>query len=216
MWNHVKKLYHQTNKARKFCQGDRMVQESYSGFLALWIERDQMLLHSVSSNFIPQALKLQEELCISQFLMNLHLKFEPVQASIMNRENSPDLNTYVQEVLREEIRLMSQQSLITKPKALLTTPALTPIKEIALLAARGQKTQCHECKGYGHLARNCRKKLFCNYCKRTRHIISECTRRPPRRNEQPPKQGQNVFEARHSRVRPPNHAKTITLTPAQI
>ena len=111
---------------------------------------------------------------------------------------------------------MSQQSLITEPKALLTTPALTPIKEIALLAARGQKTQCHECKGYGHLARNCRKKLFCNYCKRTRHIISECTRRPPRRNEQPPKQGQNVFEARHSRVRPPNHAKTITLTPAQI
>lgn len=102
MWNHLKKLYHQTNKARKFCQGDRTVQESYSGFLALWIERDQMLLHSVSSNFIPQALKLQEELCISQFLMNLHLEFEPDRASIMNRENSPDLNTYVQEVLTSQ------------------------------------------------------------------------------------------------------------------
>lgn len=80
MWDHLKKLYHQTNKARKFhldtevakyCHGDKSVQEYYSGFLALWTERDQMLLHSVSLDFLPQALKLQEELHISQFLMNL-------------------------------------------------------------------------------------------------------------------------------------------------
>lgn len=39
--------------------------------------------------------------------------------------------------------------------------------------------QCFECKGYGRL--NCKKKKFCNYCKRNGHIISECTRRPRRK-----------------------------------
>ncbi|XXG51957.1 hypothetical protein AAC387_Pa03g0404 [Persea americana] len=98
MWNHMKKLYHQTNKARRFhldtelakyCQNDKTVQQYYSGFLALWTERDQMLLHSVSTEFLPQALKLQEELHVSQFLMNLRSEFEPVRAALMNRENSP-------------------------------------------------------------------------------------------------------------------------------
>eukprot|EP00268_Persea_americana_P025756 TRINITY_DN25109_c1_g1_i1.p1 TRINITY_DN25109_c1_g1~~TRINITY_DN25109_c1_g1_i1.p1 ORF type:complete len:194 (+),score=28.25 TRINITY_DN25109_c1_g1_i1:528-1109(+) len=98
MWNPMKKLYHQTNKARKFhldtelvkyCQGDKTAQEYYNGFLALWTERDQMPLYSVSSEFLPQALKLKEELHISQFLMNLRPEFEPVRAALMNRENPP-------------------------------------------------------------------------------------------------------------------------------
>ena len=82
MWDHLKKLYHQTNKEKKFhldtelaryYQGDKSVQEYYSGFLALWTESDQMRVHSVSLDFLPQALMLQEELHISQFLMNLRL-----------------------------------------------------------------------------------------------------------------------------------------------
>lgn len=98
------KIYHQTNKARKFyldselakfCQGERTIQEYYSGFLAIWTERDQMLLHSVIPYFLPQALKLQDELHISQFLMNLCPEFEPVRAALMNREISPNLDTCV-------------------------------------------------------------------------------------------------------------------------
>ena len=62
MWNHMKKLNHQTNKARKFhldtelakyCQGDKTAQEYYNGFMALWTERDQMLLYSVSLESLP-------------------------------------------------------------------------------------------------------------------------------------------------------------------
>ena len=64
-----------------------------------------MLLQSVSAEFLPQALKLQEELHVSQFLMNLRPEFEPVCAALMNREISPDLDTCIQEVLREETRL---------------------------------------------------------------------------------------------------------------
>lgn len=124
MWKHLKRIYHPTNKARKFhlytelakfCQCDKTVQEYYSGFLALWTERDQMLLHSITSEFLPQALKLKEELHISQFLRNLRPELEPVRAALMNREASPDLDTCVQEVLREEIRLVTRHSLITDP-----------------------------------------------------------------------------------------------------
>ena len=89
MWSHLKKIYHQTNKARKFhldseiakfTQGDRSVQEYFNGFLILWTERDSMLIQTVSHGFLSEALKLQEETHISQFLMNLRPEFESVQS----------------------------------------------------------------------------------------------------------------------------------------
>lgn len=72
-----------------------------------------MFLHYVSE-FLPQALKLQGELHISHVLMNLRLEFEPIRAEFMNREISPDLDTCVQEVLREKLRLISQWGLTTQ------------------------------------------------------------------------------------------------------
>ena len=62
MWQHMKKIYQQQNKARRFhldtalakyCQNDKSIREYYNGFLALWIERDQMPLQSVSVDFLP-------------------------------------------------------------------------------------------------------------------------------------------------------------------
>ena len=116
MWAHLKKVYHQTNKARKFhldseiakyTQGDKSVQEYFNGFLTLWTERDSMLIQTVSSGFLSEALKLQEETHISQFLMNLRPEFESIRSALMNRENSANLDTCFQEVLREELRLTS-------------------------------------------------------------------------------------------------------------
>lgn len=51
-----------------------------------------MLLWSVSAEFLPYALRLQEE-HVGQFLMNLHPEFEPVRPALMNREISPDRET---------------------------------------------------------------------------------------------------------------------------
>ncbi|CAN0846262.1 hypothetical protein LINGRAHAP2_LOCUS4369, partial [Linum grandiflorum] len=34
----------------------------------------------------------------------------------------------------------------------------------------------------GHLQNNCKKRNFCNYCKKTGHIILECTSIPPKGN----------------------------------
>eukprot|EP00268_Persea_americana_P042906 TRINITY_DN42998_c0_g1_i1.p1 TRINITY_DN42998_c0_g1~~TRINITY_DN42998_c0_g1_i1.p1 ORF type:complete len:254 (-),score=43.67 TRINITY_DN42998_c0_g1_i1:1786-2547(-) len=159
MWNHLKKLHHQANKARRFyldtelakyCQVDRNVQEYYNGFLALWTMKDSMLLNTVLSDFLPHALKLKEESHVSHFLMSLRPEFESVQSALMNREISPDLDTCVQEVLREEIRLPSQHNITNEPKAF----AIPTSEDIALLTSTGQKTQCFDCKGYGHLAQD--------------------------------------------------------------
>lgn len=112
-----------------------------------------MLLHLISSEFLPQAPMLQEELHITQFLMNLHPEFEPVHAAFMNRENTPDLDTCAQEVFREEIRLVCQYSLSGEPKALFTTPAPatipTPANDTLFLLATAKTPQCFECKGMG-------------------------------------------------------------------
>ena len=88
--------------------------------------------------------------------MSLRPKFEPVHAAHMNRETFPDLNTCIQEVLQEETRLKSTRSLVNESKVSLTNKDFTPVDEAPLLTARGQRPQCHECKKYGQIARNCR------------------------------------------------------------
>ena len=95
MWSHLWKIYYQTNKARKYyinnelakySHGDKSVQEYYNGFLTLWHEKDTMVLDTVPTALRPEALNLQEESHINQFLMNLGTEFELVWAALMNRE----------------------------------------------------------------------------------------------------------------------------------
>lgn len=83
---------------------------------------------------------------------------------------------------------MLQRAITEEPEAFITPPS----EDTAPLTAWGQKVQCYECKGYVHVARNCKKKQFCNYCKKTGHLISDYTRRPPKRNEQPLQQCQTA------------------------
>ena len=83
----------------------------------------------------------------------------------MNKEVSPDLKTCVQEILWEETRLCSQHSLIDDTKAFVAPS----FDKAALLTSR--TIQCFECKGHGHVAKNCKRKNFCNYCKCNGHII---------------------------------------------
>ena len=81
-----------------------------------------MLIQTVSSGFLSEALELQEETHISQFLMNLRPEFESVRSALMNRENSANLDTCFREVLREELRLTSQRTILEEPKAFLAPP----------------------------------------------------------------------------------------------
>lgn len=73
-----------------------------------------MIIQAVPQDAIKQVLKLPEESYVSLFLMNLCPEFEAVRASIMNREPTPDLETCVQEVLREELPLQSPNKTDTR------------------------------------------------------------------------------------------------------
>ena len=150
--------------------------------------------------------------------MNLRSEFEPVRAALVNREISPDLDTCIQEVLREETRLLSTHSLNAEPKALLTQPAPSSADETTMFTTRGQKPRFYECKKYGHVAQDCRRKLFCNYCKRNGHVISNCTRRPNKKPDRSTKRGPTALQVQQSTLLdlPSSDTRLVTLTTAQI
>lgn len=168
MWNHLHKLYHQVNNARKthletelakYIQGDKTVQDYYNGFLTSWNELDATELSNVPTESVSSVIKIQQNSHISQSLMTLCPEFESVRAALVNMEVTPDLDTCVQEILREEIRLQSQNTLNEEPKAFVAPSSDT----MALISTKEKQVQCFECKGFGHMARNCEKKTFYNY-----------------------------------------------------
>lgn len=92
MWNHLHKLYNQTNKARKFyldtvpakyCQGSKTAQENFSGFLALSNEMYSMILKDVPSAFLIHVKKIKKESHVSQFQMDLRPEFEPSDSYLL-------------------------------------------------------------------------------------------------------------------------------------
>ncbi|KAG6654422.1 hypothetical protein CIPAW_05G144600 [Carya illinoinensis] len=100
--------------------------------------------------------------------MKLLSEFEHVRTGLLNRDPVPSLDLCLGELLREEQRLSTQISM-TSDKVFSETINVA-------YAAQGQgrnKLQYFNCKKFGHIARNCSKKV-CNYCKKENHIIKDC------------------------------------------
>lgn len=111
-----------------------------------------MILETVPAEVHSHWINIQEESHINQFLINFRPEFELVRAALLNRETTPDLETCLQEVLGEETRLQSQNS-IEESKVF----AASSTTDSALLV-KNQKVQCYECKECGHVAQNCKRK----------------------------------------------------------
>ena len=191
MWGYLKKIYHQDNSARQFhleceiaeyTQGNLSVQDYYSGFRTLWSEYDSIKYVDVADNVLTVIQDLQASSQRDQFLMKLRNEFESVRSALMNRTPLPSLDVCLNELLREEQRLMTsahiaQQKNDTYSVAFLANKtSQPPPRDLS-------KTQCYSCQKFGHLASQCKQKV-CSYCKRSEHIISECRRRPPRPSTQ--------------------------------
>ena len=95
--------------------------------------------------------------------MSLHKDFEPIRGQLLNRSPTPSLDTVVNELVREETRLVTLQAQ-NKLNVLAITPSAPPLEQPQQL-------------GDSFSSSNCRKqtnKKFCNYCKRLGHTIENC------------------------------------------
>jgi hypothetical protein len=192
MWDHLTQVYNQDNNARRFqlelaianyTQGDLSIQDYYSGFLALWSDYSDLVTAKVSAEgvlVVQQVHKISQR---DQFLMKLRPEYEPVRASLVNRDPVPSLDACFGELLREEQRLHTQT--IMEQARVASTSVSVAYAASAYSKGKSRdmsKTQCYSCKKYGHIASHCPHKI-CNYCKQLGHIIKECPIRPPRPNK---------------------------------
>ncbi|CAA2989817.1 phosphoenolpyruvate carboxylase 4, partial [Olea europaea subsp. europaea] len=185
MWEYLKKVCTQSNNARQlllefelvqFSQDSSTIEEFYSGFSNLLTEYKDIIYASVSSDRLKAIQDVHEVTKRDQFLMKLGTEFEPIRSSLMNRESPPSSDDCLGELLREE-RLLTRASLEQQQNR------VTPV--LMAYVARGKfkhrdmsRMQCYSCKGFGHMAEECPRKI-CNYCKKSSHVIKECPTRPP-------------------------------------
>ncbi|KAF8369556.1 hypothetical protein HHK36_032419 [Tetracentron sinense] len=164
-------------------------------FLCLYLSLDLWFCHGIRAKFyaireffsigVPDASlsAIQEVHQTSQrdqFLMKLRNEFENARSSLMNWTPSPSLDIYLNELLREEQRCLTQATLEQQQGS---TGAIS-VAYATQTKPRGRDMstiQCYSCKELGHIANQCQKK-FCNYCKGKGHVITECRRRPQNRN----------------------------------
>ncbi|XP_042966592.1 uncharacterized protein LOC122300179 [Carya illinoinensis] len=187
MWDYLHRIYHQDHSARKFqleleisnySQGNLPIAQFYSGFINLWSKYSTIAHAKVPTAALAALQAVHAESQRDQFLMKLRPEFEPVLAGLLNRDPVPSLDICLGDLLREEQRLSTQISMTSEN-------VFSETVNVAYAAhGRGRnKLQCFNCKEFGHIARNCPKKV-CNYCKKEGHIIKDYRIRPQNRQSQ--------------------------------
>lgn len=105
--------------------------------------------------------------------MKLQPEYETVRSNLMSCASLPNVDDCLQELLREEQRLVSKLAIEqqSSTEAPLTYAAKTrpPPRDIT-------KVQCYNCKKYGHYANQCKLKV-CKYCKAVGHVIEVCRKK---------------------------------------
>ncbi|ESR45928.1 hypothetical protein CICLE_v10003571mg, partial [Citrus x clementina] len=137
MWNHLKKLYSHTNTARRFL-----------------LEHELANLQQGSLSYVQSVYETTKR---DQFLMKLRYEFESTKSNLMNRESVPSLDTCLNDLFREEQQLLTQ-NIMEQQKS-----TSVPMAYAAQGKPKGRDmitVQCFYCKGFGHYASNCSKKIL--------------------------------------------------------
>ncbi|XP_071728389.1 uncharacterized protein [Rutidosis leptorrhynchoides] len=187
MWEHLKKLHSQNNTARRFqleheiaiIQQDSLsISDFYSCFMNLWAEYTDIVYSTLPPEGLISVQAVHETTNRDQFLMKLRFDFETTRSNLMNRDPVPSLDTCLNDLFREEQRLLSQSNL---EKQRSTTVLIAYLAHGKSRERDMHNVQCFCCKEFGHYASNCPKK-FCNYRKKDGHFIKECPIRPPKKS----------------------------------
>ena len=83
------------------------IQDYYSAFFTLWHEYTDLVTADVPGAALSTIQNLHRTSQCDQFLMKLHLEYESVHSSLLNRFPIPSLDICFGELLREE-RLSTQ------------------------------------------------------------------------------------------------------------
>ena len=75
-----------------------------------------------------QYASIRDEFCLYKFLMSLHKDFEPIRGQLLNRSPTPFLDTAVNELVKEEVRLATFQAQ-NKLNVLAITLSAPPIEQ---------------------------------------------------------------------------------------
>ena len=144
----------------------------------LWAEYTDIIYATLSPEGLSSVQNVHETTKRDQFLMKLRSEFEGTRSNLMNRDPVPSLDVCLNELFREEQRLLTQTTM--EQQKTISVPVAYAAQSNP--RARNMSTiQCFCCKEFGHYASSCLKK-FCNYCKKDGHIIKECPTRPPKRS----------------------------------
>ncbi|KAF3627435.1 hypothetical protein FXO38_28758 [Capsicum annuum] len=110
---------------------------------------------------------------LTQGEKSVRSEFEPLRASILNKEKLPALDMVVSEVLREETRLGSHASM---GNSLFVDTVMAAYRSSSSKNSN-KPIQCYHCKETGHVISHCKKRNYCNYCKKDGHIILKCRKK---------------------------------------
>ena len=156
----------------KFTQGSLSIEEYFSGFQNLWTEDSNIIYVGISNEALSVVQKVHETSKRDQFLMKLRSDFEVTRFNLMTRDLVPTLDAFLIELLQEEQHITTQAVMEHK----INTSA--PVNMAYATQGRNKSrdmcyVQCYNCKGFGHIAKDCPQKL-CNYYKQRGHIITTC------------------------------------------
>lgn len=142
MWNYLKNLYSQHNTARRFQlehelatlqQGSLSISDFYSSFMNLWAEYTDIVYTTLPPEGLCSVQSVHEITKRDQFLMKLRSELESTRSNLMNREPVPSLDTCLNDLFREEQRLLTQ-----------TTMEQHKLCSYSICSSRQAKRQGHE------------------------------------------------------------------------
>ncbi|KAM1261911.1 hypothetical protein ACFX2G_027718 [Malus domestica] len=157
VWDHLAKLYTKANFAKRYQlemeirtiqQGDKSIQVFYNELTNLW---DQLALTEPEElGIVKLYCKYREEQRLVQFLMPLRDEFETLRSSILHRTSLPSVDSVLNELQAEEVRVQSHR---------LSSSSSNTSAFAAARSRRVAMDECSYCKGKGHWKSQC-PKLF--------------------------------------------------------
>ncbi|CAN1239948.1 Retrovirus-related Pol polyprotein from transposon TNT 1-94, partial [Linum grandiflorum] len=197
------------------------VRSFYNLAAQLWTEQDLLSDSTLDADVSAGIRKERQRSRILQFLMKLRPEFESTRSQLISA-NTTKVDTILGDLVRAETRLKTQAKLDGnsvegsvfaatyrgsggRPQFTFPSQVNSSSNSQVVVPSSGKsESRCHHCNEPGHFRNHCRNRNFCTYCKKSGHIILDCSRASGRR-------GANVGGSDRSSIsRPTFYAQSFT------